>query len=74
VKSGKQSHSEVYHFHGFADHNRFSSKSGEPMPLAPVVLLYPVSLIFAYIMFAGPVALSVNSIAIRKDKTDFPLI
>ena len=44
------------------------------MPLAPVVLLYPVSLIFAYIMFAGPVALSVNSIAIRKDKTDFPLI
>ena len=52
----------------------FSSKSGEPMPLAPVVLLYPVSLIFAYIMFAGPVALSVNSIAIRTDESYFPLI
>lgn len=74
VKSRKQSHSELYHLHGFADHNRFSSESGEPVPLASIVLLDPIGLIFAYIMFAGPVGLIVNIITIRAGEPDFPLI
>src|SRR5215210_1651449 len=73
-KAGEQGDTDVHHALGFRDHDRASSEPGQPMPLASVVPLDAVRLLFARVELPDRQEHAIDGVIVRTVQARAPAL